>query len=83
MAKIVDEAKILRYEEIGGKKIPVYSAKVETTVTNIKTGQEYSSHEECQADIDNSETDTTEADIRRDVHVTAPNVFAGAHTLPE
>jgi hypothetical protein len=29
------------------------------------------------------ETETTEADIRRDVHVTAPNVFAGAHTLPE
>ena len=83
MAKIIDEAKILRYDEIGGKKIPVYSAKVETTVTNIKTGQEYSSHEECQADIDNAETDTTEADIRRDVHVTAPNVFAGAHTLPE
>jgi|TARA_R110002012_G_scaffold108670_1_gene251446 hypothetical protein len=83
MAKIVDEAKILRYDEIGGKRIPVYSAKVETTVTNIKTGHEYSSHEECQADIDNSETDTTEADIRRDVHVTAPNVFAGAHTLPE
>ena len=83
MAKIVDEPKILRYDEIGGKQIPVYSAKVETTVTNIKTGQEYSSHEECQADIDNSETDTTEADIRRDVHVTAPNVFAGAHTLPE
>ena len=83
MAKIVDEAKILRYDEIGGKQIPVYSAKVETTVTNIKTGHEYSSHEECQADIDNSETDTTEADIRRDVHVTAPNVFAGAYTLPE
>ena len=83
MAKIVDEPKILRYDEIGGKQIPVYSAKVETVVTNIKTGQEYSSHEECQADIDNSETDTTEADIRRDVHVTAPNVFAGAHTLSE
>ena len=83
MVKIVDEPKILRYDEIGGKKIPVYSAKVETVVANIKTGQEYSSHEECQADIDNSETDTTEADIRRDVHVTAPNVFAGAHTLPE
>jgi protein required for attachment to host cells len=83
MAKIVDEPKILRYDEIGGKQIPVYSAKVETTITNTKTGQEYSSHEECQADIDNSETDTIEADIRRDVHVTAPNVFAGAHTLPE
>ena len=83
MAKIVDEPKILRYDEIDGKKVPVYSAKVETTVTNTKTGQEYNSHEECQADIDNPDTDTKEADIRRDVHVTAPNVFAVAHTLPE
>jgi len=83
MAKIVDEPKILRYDVINGEKIPVYSAKVETTVTNTKTGQEYSSHEDCQADIDNPDTDTTEADIRRDVHVTAHNVFAGAHPLPE
>ena len=56
---------------------------METTITNTKTGQEYNSHEECQADIDDPNTETTEADIRRDVHVTAPNVFAGAHTLPE
>tara|TARA_Y100001951_G_C11042911_1_gene131282 strand:+ start:212 stop:463 length:252 start_codon:yes stop_codon:yes gene_type:complete len=83
MAKIVDEAKLLRYDMLDGKKIPVYSAKVETTVTNTKTGHEYSSHEECQADIDNPETDTTEADIRRDVHVIAPQVFAGATTLEE
>ena len=83
MAKIVDEPKILRYDVIDGKNVPVYSAKVETTVTNTRTGQECNSHEECQADIDDPNTETTEADIRRDVHVTAPNVFAGAHTLPE
>ena len=84
MAKIVDEPKILRYEfDPQGKKIPVYSAKVETTVTNTKTGQEYNSHEECQADIDNPETDTKEEDIRRDVHVIAPNLFSGAATGEE
>ena len=83
MAKIVDEPKILRYDVIDGKNVPVYSAKVETTVTNTRTGQEYNSHEECQTDIDDPNTETTEADIRRDVHVTAPNVFAGAHTKPE
>ena len=83
MAKIVDEPKLLRYDMLDGKKIPVYSAKVETTVTNTKTGHEYSSHDECQADIDNPETDTTEADIRRDVHVIAPQVFAGASTIEE
>ena len=83
MAKIVDEAKLLRYDMLDGKKIPVYSAKVETTVTNTKTGQEYNSHEECQADIDNPETETTEADIRRDVNVIAPNLFSGAATGEE
>ena len=76
MAKIVDEPKLLRYDMLDGKKIPVYSAKVETTVTNTKTGKEYSSHEECQADIDDPNTDTKEEDIRRDVHVIAPQVFA-------
>ena len=83
MAKIVDETKLLRYDMLDGKKIPVYSAKVETTVTNTKTGKEYSSHEECQADIDDPNTDTKEEDIRRDVHVIAPQVFAGATTIEE
>ena len=83
MAKIVDEPVLLRYDTIDGKQVPVYSAKVETTVTNTKTGQEYNSHEECQADIDNPETDTKEEDIRRDVHVIAPNLFSGAYTGEE
>jgi len=83
MAKIVDEPVLLRHDIIDGKKVPVYSAKVETTVTNTKTGQEYNSHEECQADIDNPETDTTESDIRRDVNVIAPNLFSGAATGEE
>jgi len=83
MAKIVDEPVLLRYDTIDGKQVPVYSAKVETTVTNTKTGQEYNSHDECQADIDNPETDTTEADIRRDVNVIAPNLFSGAATGEE
>ena len=83
MAKIIDEPVLLRHDIIDGKKVPVYSAKVETTVTNTKTGQEYDSHEECQADIDNPETETTEADIRRDVNVIAPNLFSGAATGEE
>ena len=83
MAKIVDEPVLLRYDTIDGKQVPVYSAKVETTVTNTKTGQEYNSHEECQADIDNPETDTTESDIRRDVNVIATNLFSGAATGEE
>ena len=83
MAKIVDEPVLLRHEIIDGKKLPVYSAKVETTVTNTKTGYEYSSHEEVDADIANPATDTKEEDIRRDVHVIAPNLFSGAATGDE
>ena len=83
MAKIVDEPVLLRHEIINGKKVPVYSAKVETTVTNTKTGREYSSHEEVDADIANPATDTKEEDIRRDVHVIAPNLFSGAATGDE
>jgi hypothetical protein len=83
MAKIIDEPVLLRHDIIDGKEVPVYSAKVETTVTNTKTGQEYNSHEECQADIDNPETETTEADLRRDVNVIAPNLFSGAATGEE
>ena len=83
MAKIVDEPVLLRHEIINGKEIPVYSAKVETTVTNTKTGYEYSSHEEVEADIANPATETKEVDIRRDVHVIAPNLFSGAATGDE
>ena len=83
MAKIVDEPVLLRHEIINGKEIPVYSAKVETTVTNTKTGYEYSSHEEVDADIANPATETKEEDIRRDVHVIAPNLFSGAATGDE
>ena len=83
MAKIVDEPVLLRLEIINGKEIPVYSAKVEPTVTNTKTGYEYSSHEEVEADIANPATETKEEDIRRDVHVIAPNLFSGAATGDE
>ena len=83
MAKIVDEPVLLRHEIINGKKVPVYSAKVETTGTTTKTGHEYSSHEEVDADIANPATDTKEEDIRRDVHVIAPNLFSGAATGDE
>ena len=83
MAKIVDEPVLLRHDIINGKKVPVYSAKVETTVTNTKTGHEYSSHEEVDADIANTATETKEEDIRRDVQVIGPNLISGAATGDE
>lgn len=72
---IVDEPKILRYEEINGVKVPVYSAKTETTIMNKKTKQIYASEEACAADIADPNTETTKDDIRRDVKVFAPKLL--------
>ena len=81
MHKIVDEPVILRYEyDIEGNKIPVYSCKVETTITNTRTGETYDSEDACTADVANPSTATTDSDIRRDVVVTAPKLFTGAVT---
>jgi hypothetical protein len=79
MAKIIDEPVILRYEyDIEGNQIPVYSCKVETTITNIKTGVEYDSEDHATNDVADPSTETTELDIRRDVKVIAPKLFTGA-----
>ena len=81
MHKIVDEPVILRYEyDIEGNKVPVYSCKVETTITNTRTGETYDSEDACTADVANPSTATTDSDIRRDVVVTAPKLFTGAVT---
>jgi len=81
MAKIIDEPIILRYEyDIEGNKIPVYSCKVETTITNSRTGVEYDSEDHALNDVDDPSTATTHSDIRRDVVVTAPKLFTGAVT---
>jgi len=79
MAKIIDEPVILRYEyDIEGNQIPVYSCKVETTITNTKTGVEYDSEDHATNDVADPSTETTELDIRRDVTVIAPKLFTGA-----
>ena len=81
MHKIVDEPVILRSEyDIEGNKLPVYSCKVETTITNTRTGETYESEDACVADVANPSTATTDSDIRRDVVVTAPKLFTGAVT---
>lgn len=61
---IVEESKEVRYTEEG---TPILTPKVTSTVTNMKTGHEYLSEEEVDADIADPNTDTVEDDIRRDV----------------
>jgi len=81
MHKIVDEPKILRYEyDIQGNRIPVLSCKVETVITNMKTGETYTSDSEVEKDINNPTTTTVASDIKRDVTIFAPKLFTGAAT---
>ena len=74
MHKIVDEPKILGYREINGEQVPIYSCKTETVITNTRTGTTYESEDHCNNDIADPNTDTTDADIRRDVKIFAPRL---------
>ena len=55
--------------EINGKPTVVITPECEITLKNLKTGQEYMSDAEADADVDNPETDTKREHIRRDVNV--------------
>ena len=74
MHKIVEEPKLLRHDEINGVQVPVYSCKTETVITNTRTNTTYESEDACSADIDNPDTNTTDADIKRDVTIFAPRL---------
>ena len=75
MPKIIEEAKQLGTVKLNdGREIPKMSCRSETLITNTKTGYEYSSEEEVQQDIDNTQTVTKEEDIRRDVKIFAPKL---------
>ena len=74
MHRIVDEPKLLGHKEINGAQVPVYSCKTETVITNTRTNATYESEDDCAADIDNPDTDTTESDIKRDVTIFEPRL---------
>jgi len=77
MSFIETEASV-RYETVNGKKVMIITPKSEVTLTNMKTGKEYMSDAESDADVDNPETDTKREDIRRDVKITVEEFNLGA-----
>ena len=77
MSFIETEASV-RYETVNGKKTMIITPKSEVTLTNMKTGKEYMSDAESDADVDNPETDTKREDIRRDVKITVEEFNLGA-----
>ena len=77
MSFIETEA-LVRYETVNGKKTMIITPKCEVTLTNMKTGQEYMSDSESDADVNNPETGTKREDIRRDVKITVEEINLGA-----
>ena len=77
MSFVETEASV-RYEIINGKKVPVITPKCEITLTNMETGQEYTSDAEALADVQNTGTDTKAENIRRDVKLTVEEINLGA-----
>ena len=65
---------------IEGKKTKVITPEVEITLTNTKTGQEYMSDAEADADVNDSNTATKREHIRRDVHVKVAQINIGAQS---
>jgi hypothetical protein len=77
MSFIETEASV-RYETVNGKKTMIITPKCEVTLTNMKTGKEYMSDAESDADVNNPETETKREDIRRDVKITVEEFNLGA-----
>ena len=59
----------VEYVTIDGKEVPVVKCEAEITLTNTKTGKEYSSDKEAEDDINNPDTDTVKEDITRSVKI--------------
>ena len=62
---------------INGKPTMVLTPECEVTLKNLKTGQEYMSDAEADADVDNPGTDTKKEDISRSVKLTVESLPMG------
>ena len=67
-----------RYEIIDGKRTHVITPECEVTLTNLQTGKEYMSDAEADHDVNNPNSNTKRAHIRRDVHIKVAAINLGA-----
>ena len=75
-----EAGQIVDYVEIDGQKVPRYKCETEVTLKNTQTGQEYNSDKEAEDDINDPNTATQKAHIRRDDKITVPKLALGAGT---
>ena len=76
--KKVQESKQVGTYMAEGQEIPIIQPEVHVEIKNKKTGNDYDSDEHAKSDVDNPETDTTEADIEKSVEIKVvklPDVF--------
>ena len=66
----LEEQKIIGYQIIDGKEVPIINCPTEITIKNKVTGTIYESEEQAKADIENPNTPTKEEHIQRDVKIT-------------
>jgi hypothetical protein len=76
----VEQEQSIRYETIDGKQVPIYKPRVEVTLKNLETNQEYSSDVEALTDVQNVNTDTKAEHISRSVHVKIIGMPLGSKT---
>ena len=74
----VEQEESIKHEIIDGKQVAVYKPRVEITLKNLETGQEYTSDAEALADVQNPNTDTKAEHISRSVHVKVISIPLGA-----
>ena len=57
------------YTMINGKKVPVVKCETEVVLRNTRTNQEYSSDQEAENDIADTNTETVREEITRSVKI--------------
>jgi hypothetical protein len=74
----VEQEESIKTEIIDGKQVAVYKPRVEITLKNLETGQEYTSDAEALSDVQNPNTSTKAEHISRSVHVKVISLPLGA-----
>jgi hypothetical protein len=74
----VEQEESIKHEIIDGKQVAVYKPRVEITLKNLETGQEYTSDAEALSDVQNPDTSTKAEHISRSVHVKVISLPLGA-----
>jgi len=74
----VEQEESIINEIIDGKQVAVYKPRVEVTLKNLETGQEYISDAEALSDVQNPNTSTKAEHISRSVHVKVISLPLGA-----